>query len=38
MLLYTKENIREQKMKLKSEETKDLKGFKHKTKRGENYF
>lgn len=25
-------------MKLKSEETKDLKGFKHKTKRGENYF
>ena len=25
MLLYTKENIREQKMKFKSEETKDLK-------------
>ena len=25
-------------MKFKSEETKDLKGFKHKTKRGENYF
>ena len=25
-------------MKLKSEETKDIKGFKHKIKRGENYF
>ena len=25
-------------MKFKNEETKDLKGFKHKTKSGENYF
>ena len=38
MLSYLEENLGEQKMKLKSEETKDLKGFKHKIKRGENYF
>ena len=38
MLLYTQENLREPKMKFKNEETKDLKSFKHKAKRGENYF
>ena len=38
MLSYLEENLGEQKMKLKSEETKDIKGFKHKIKRGENYF